>query len=147
MLPGAAGTHSGGMQQTARAAQPAPSAQVRVYVVEDSLLIRERLDAMITLAGATVAGHASTVKDAIAGILVERPELVILDIQLADGTGFDVLRSVRKQAPEIDVYLFSNFSAYPYRQLAERLGAKDFFDKSKEFGLMRDAVARRAASN
>jgi len=135
------------MQQTAQAAQPARSAaRVRVYVVEDSLLIRERLDAMVTVAGATVAGHASTVKAAIAGILVERPELVILDIQLADGTGFDVLRAVRKQAPEIDVYLFSNFSAYPYRQLAERLGAKDFFDKSKEFSLMRDAVAHRAAA-
>ena len=132
------------MQQTAQTAHNA--AQVRVFVVEDSLLIRERLESMITVAGATVAGHASTVKDAIAGILVERPTLVILDIQLADGTGFDVLRALRKQAPEIDVYLFSNFSAYPYRQLAERLGAKDFFDKSKEFSLMRDAVAHRAAA-
>jgi DNA-binding NarL/FixJ family response regulator len=133
------------MQQTAHSAAEVP--QVRVYVVEDSLPIRERLDAMITVAGATVAGHASTVDAAIASILVERPDLVILDVQLADGTGFDVLRAIRKQAPEIDVYLFSNFSAYPYRQLAERLGAKDFFDKSREFGLMREAVARRAASN
>jgi len=136
------------MQQTAHAAQPAQAAaQVRVYVVEDSLLIRERLDAMITVAGAAVAGHASTAGAAIASILVERPELVILDIQLAEGTGFDVLRAIRREAPEIDVYLFSNFSAYPYRQLAERLGAKDFFDKSREFGLMRETIARRAASN
>jgi DNA-binding NarL/FixJ family response regulator len=142
MLPRAAGGQSGGMQQTTQFAAP-----VRVYVVEDSLLIRERLDAMIAVAGAVVAGHAATVDAAIASILVERPEVVILDIQLADGTGFDVLRAIRKQAPEIDVYLFSNFSAYPYRQLAERLGAKDFFDKSKEFGLMREAVARRAASH
>jgi len=127
--------------------QTAPSAnQVRVYVVEDSLLIRERLDALITVAGATVAGHASTADAAIASILTERPELVILDIQLAAGSGFDVLRAIRREAPEIDVYLLSNFSAYPYRQLAERLGAKEFFDKSREFGLMRDVVARRAAA-
>ena len=115
-------------------------------MVEDSLLIRERLDAMISVAGATVAGHASTAEAAIASILVERPELVILDMQLAEGTGFDVLRAVRKQAPEIDVYFLSNFAAYPYRELAERLGAKGFFDKSKEFDLMREVVARRAAA-
>ena len=115
-------------------------------MVEDSLLIRERLDAMISVAGATVAGHASTAEAAIASILVERPDLVILDMQLADGTGFDVLRAIRKQAPEIDVYFLSNFAAYPYRDLAERLGAKGFFDKSREFERMRDVVAQRAAT-
>src|SRR6185436_1259635 len=136
MLPAAAGGQSGGMQQTAQR-----TAQIRVYVVEDSLLIRERLDAMITVAGAAVAGHASTARDAIAGILVERPDLVILVMQLAHGTGFDVLRALRRQAPEIDIYFLSNFAAYPYRDLAERLGAKGFFDKSRDFDLMRDVVA------
>ena len=130
------------MQQTADSA-----ALVRVYVVEDSLPIRERLDAMIIAAGAAVAGHASTVAAAIASILVERPELVILDMQLADGTGFDVLRAIRQQAPDIDVYFLSNFAAYPYRDLAERLGAKGFFDKSREFDLMREVVAQRAAGH
>lgn len=141
MLPRAAPGHSGGMQQTTSSAVP-----LRVFVVEDTILIRERLDAMVTMAGATVVGHASAAEAAIARILVERPELVILDMQLAEGTGFDVLRAIRKQAPEIDVYFLSNYAAYPYRDLAERLGAKGFFDKSREFGLMREAVARRAAS-
>jgi len=129
------------MQQTALSAF-----QIRVYIVEDSLLIRERLDAMITVAGATVAGHASTADAAIAGILVERPDLVILDMQLADGTGFEVLRAIRKQAPQIDIYFLTNFAAFPYRDLAERLGAKGFFDKSRDFDVMRDVVARRAAA-
>ena len=141
MLPRAAGGHSGGMQQTAKSAAP-----LRVFVVEDSPLIRERLEAMIVAAGAVATGHASGVEPAIRAILLERPELVILDLQLADGTGFDVLRAIRKQAPEIDVYLLSNFAADPYRQLAGRLGAKDFFDKSREFGRMRDVVAQRAAA-
>ena len=127
--------------------QAAPSAApLRVFVVEDSPLIRERLGEMIEQAGAAAAGHAGSVAAAIEAILLERPDIVILDIQLTDGTGFDVLRAIRDQAPEIGIYLFSNFAAYPYRQLAERLGAQGFFDKSKEFGLMRDAVAQRAAA-
>jgi DNA-binding NarL/FixJ family response regulator len=137
-----AGAHSGGMQPARQSAAP-----LRVFVVEDSALVRERLEAMIAQSGAISAGHASGVGEAIQAILGLRPELVILDIQLADGTGFDVLRAVRDQAPDIDVYLLSNHAAYPYRQLAERLGARGFFDKSREFGSMRDVVVQRAASH
>ena len=128
------------MKQASKAAAP-----LRVFVVEDSALVRERLEAMVVQAGATSVGHAAGVDAAIQAILTLRPELVILDMQLADGTGFDVLRAVRDQAPDIDVYLLSNHAAYPYRQLAERLGARGFFDKSKEFGCMRDVVVQRAA--
>ena len=129
------------MEQASQSPTP-----LRVFVVEDSALIRERLDAMITQAGAVSAGHAAGVDVAIHTILALQPDLVILDIQLADGTGFDVLRAVHDQAPDIDIYLLSNHAAYPYRQLAERLGARGFFDKSKEFGRMRDVVVQRAAA-
>jgi DNA-binding NarL/FixJ family response regulator len=141
MPPRRAPGHSGGMQQTAKSATP-----VRVFVVEDSMLIRERLEAMLAQAGAASAGHAARVADAIQGILLERPDLVLLDLQLADGTGFEVLRVLRRRAPEIDVYLLSNHSSYPYRQLAERLGARGFFDKSSEFSRMRDVVRARATA-
>ena len=130
------------MQQT----QKKTAAPLRVFVVEDSALIRERLETMIVEAGAVAAGYAIGVAAAIHAILQGRPDLVILDVQLADGTGFDVLRALRKQAPEIDVYLFSNFAADPYRQLAGTLGAKGFFDKSREFGRMGEIVAQRASA-
>ncbi len=124
----------------------ATTAPLGVFLVEDSALIRTRLEAMIALAGAATAGHANTASGAIRSILDARPDLVILDIQLADGTGFDVLRALAEQAPGMDVVLYSNFSAYPYRQLAERLGARGFFDKSMEFEGIRDAVAQRVAA-
>lgn len=142
MVPRRARGHSGGMQQIANT-RPAP---LRVFVVEDTPLIRVRIEEMVVEAGAVVAGHAGGVQAAIDAILAQRPDLVVLDIQLTDGSGFDVLRAVRAQAPEIDVYLFSNFAAYQYRQLAETLGARGFFDKSREFESMRDVVAQRAAS-
>jgi DNA-binding NarL/FixJ family response regulator len=119
---------------------------LRVFVVEDTPAIRMRIEAMVVEAGAAAVGNASGVEAAIRSILDLHPALVILDIQLADGTGFDVLRAIRSQAPDVDIYLFSNFAAYPYRQLAERLGARGFFDKSREFDSMRDLIAQRAAS-
>jgi DNA-binding NarL/FixJ family response regulator len=141
MSPRAARGQTGGMQQTTNSAAP-----LRVFVVEDSVPIRERIEAMIVQAGACASGHAGGVAVATQAILDTRPDLVILDIQLADGTGFDVLRAIRAQAPEIDIFLCSNFAAYPYRQLAERLGARDFFDKSKEFGRLCEVVAQRVAA-
>ena len=125
---------------------PAQASALRVFVAEDSPLIRERVERMIGSCGAQVIGHSGQVAAAIRDILESRPDLVILDIQLADGTGFDVLRAVHDRAPAIEVLLFSNFAADPYRQLAERLGARGFFDKAREFGQLRDAVAQRAAT-
>lgn len=118
------------------------TAPVRVFVVEDSDRVRKRLDELIELAGAANAGHAGEVGPATRAILETRPDIVILDLQLADGTGFDVLRAVHDVAPEIAVYLFTNFAADPYRQLAERLGARGFIDKSREFQRVHDVIVQ-----
>jgi DNA-binding NarL/FixJ family response regulator len=118
---------------------------MQIYIVEDSAAVRTRLMTMLgEVPGAEVAGAAAGATQATREILESRPEVVILDLNLAEGGGFDVLRAVRAQAPEIDVYMLSNFSAYPYRQLAERLGARGFFDKTTEFGRVREAVAAKA---
>ena len=118
-----------------------------VYLVEDSAPVRERLTAMLEgIPGTRVVGHAEGARDAVRGILATRPHLVLCDLSLKQGTGFEVLRALRQQAPEIDCYMLSNFATDPYRRLAAELGARDFFDKSRELERVRDLVARRAAT-
>lgn len=119
---------------------------VRVYFVEDSPLVLERLEHMVELAGARTVGHASGAQEAVRGILAEHPDIVLLDLNLAQGTGLDVLRALRLEAPLIDVYMLSNYAVPAYRQLAERLGARGFFDKTTEFGRVIDLIAARAAA-
>jgi DNA-binding NarL/FixJ family response regulator len=120
---------------------------MEIFLVEDSLPVRARLAAMLDgIPGATLVGEAADAEAAIREILASRPDVVMLDLGLAGGTsGFDVLRAVRPQAPEIDFYMLSNFAADPYRQLAGRLGARAFFDKSREFERVREIIAQRAA--
>jgi DNA-binding NarL/FixJ family response regulator len=114
----------------------------KVFLVEDSPLVLARLKDL--LAGtAEVVGEASTAPAAIAGILATRPDMVFVDLNLAEGSGFDVLRAVGPRLPQVNFYMLSNFAAFPYRQLAERLGAKDYFDKTKDFERLRELVARR----
>jgi DNA-binding NarL/FixJ family response regulator len=120
---------------------------MKVFLVEDSSLLLERLETMLSgVPGIQLVGRAGTAQAAIRGILDQRPDLVVLDIQLAEGSGFDVLRELHALAAELDVVMLSNYSSDPYRQIAERFGAKAFFDKSKEFERVRDLVAERAAA-
>lgn len=119
-----------------------------VFIVEDSPIVRERLLTLLgSIDGATAIGQASRADEAIQAILEAQPDAVVLDLKLAQGSGFDVLRAVHERAPAIDLYMLSNFAAEPYRRLAARLGARGFFDKSNEFQRVRDVLAARAACN
>jgi len=119
---------------------------MKVFLVEDSPLLLQRLTGMLdAIPGVSIVGHASGVREAIAGIFGARPEVVVLDLKLAQGNGFDVLAAVHGREPGIDFYMLSNFASEPYRRHAERLGATGFFDKTTEFERVRETLAQRAA--
>ena len=91
----------------------------KVFLVEDSPAILQRLEKLLCDTGQVlIVGEASTAESAISGILMARPDIVFLDLQLAKGSGFDVLRAVHEKAPSIRVYMLSNFACGPYRQTA-----------------------------
>jgi DNA-binding NarL/FixJ family response regulator len=115
---------------------------VKVFLVEDAPLLRERLVALIaSIPGTTVVGSAVGAQEAVSGILAARPDVVVLDIHLAEGNGFDVLRGLRAAQFAPGVYVLTNYPLEGYRQAAERLGARGFFDKSNEIAQLRDALA------
>lgn len=118
---------------------------MKVFLVEDSPAIRERLEALLgAVPGTTVIGRAAGASDAIRDILATRPDLVLLDVQLAEGSGFDVLRELHARAPDLPVVMLTNYSSDPYRQIAERFGARAFFDKTREFERVREVLALAA---
>ena len=120
---------------------------MEIYLVDDSPLIVKRLAEMLgALPGAHIAGSAGDAATAAREILERRPDAVVLDLSLDKSSGFDVLREVHAQAPEIAFYMLSNFASEPYRRFARQLGALEFFDKSSEFHRVRDILAARAAA-
>lgn len=130
---------------SANAGTTGPS--LRVFLVEDSELIRARIRAeLATIPGLQTVGFAETAADAISEILAAHPDVVLLDLRLREGTGMDVLRALHAGAPEVDVYLCSSYAGEPYRGMALRLGARDVFDKSTEFGRVKEVLAHRAAN-
>ena len=120
---------------------------MKIFLVEDSPVVRGQLAAMIAaIPGAQIVGEAQSALPAIRDILNLRPDLVLLDVHLAEGSGFDVLNAVHAAAPEIDFCMLTSFAPHSYRQLAERLGASAVFDKQMEFGRVHDLVVRRVAA-
>lgn len=107
---------------------------LRVYVVEDSDVIREHLTHMIkSVPGLDVVGGADDVAAAIAEIESLRPDAVIVDIQIVNGSGLDVLSQVRERVPGMRSIVLTNFPSVQHRKRAEEIGSDYFLDKSNEF--------------
>ena len=118
------------------------TASLRVFVVEDSDGVRERLVGMLAeLDGVDVVGEARGALEAIEQIEALRPDLLTLDLELADGSGFAVLRSVLASAPPPLVAVVTNHSSPPIRRRCLDAGASFFFDKSLEFEALAAKVA------
>jgi DNA-binding response OmpR family regulator len=58
---------------------------VKVLIVEDDLMLADFIEEMLVEQGYEVSGIARTVADAVALVRHSRPDLVILDLRLADG--------------------------------------------------------------
>ena len=120
---------------------PASISPPKIFLSDDSSLIRQRVAAMLEAAAMTVVGEARTPQASIDGILAVRPDVVVLDVQLEGGTGLEVLRQVRQTDPRIAFVVFSNNAAPAYRKRYLDAGAMLFLDKSTEFDQLTRAVA------
>lgn len=116
------------------------AAPVKVFLADDSAVIRDRVARMLTDREMAIVGHAETPKASIEGILAAHPDVVVLDVQLLGGTGLEVLRTVRAADPTIAFVVFSNNSNVAYRKRYLSAGAERFLDKSAEFEQLVPAV-------
>jgi DNA-binding NarL/FixJ family response regulator len=117
-----------------------PQIPIKVFLVDDSAPIRQRVAQMLSDQDMTVVGQGNTPQASIDGILATHPDVVVLDIQLQGGTGLDVLRAVRLQAPQIPFIVLSNNAGPAYRKLYRMEGAVRFLDKSADFNQLAQTI-------
>ena len=115
---------------------------LRVAVVDDEPLARERLRTLLAAAGATIAGEAASVRDAVRLIRRELPDVVLLDIELPDGTGFDVIAELDIDEPPL-IIVVTAFDSYAVR--AFDVAAVDYVLKPIDPARLLDALERAAA--
>jgi two-component system response regulator MprA len=112
-----------------------------VYLVEDSQIIRRLLTEALEESGAKVVGCTDSAHKAIEAIAVQRPDAVIVDVMLREGSGFDVLRALTEGASTPLRIVLTNYTAVPFRRAAKALGVEYFLDKATQLGQVIAAVA------
>jgi len=108
---------------------------LRVFVVEDSPVLQERLCEICTNLGRSrIVGYAKRARDAIALLEVLQPQFVIVDLWLEQGSGFEVMKWLQSQPPASrPVYaVFSSNNDQQHAAHALQLGAAAFFDKARD---------------
>ena len=121
-------------------------AALRVVLVEDSPLIAERVrDLLETEAGAKVVYVADDESAAIRAVREHDADVMILDLQLRRGTGFNVLRALGESRPT--TIIMTNYAQPQYRARAKEFGIEYFLDKSSDFeklvGILAEIDGRR----
>jgi len=120
---------------------PSRDATVKVFLADDSALIRARVVAMLGAPAIAIVGQAETPQACIDGILATGPDVVVLDVRLEGGQGLEVLRAIHPVHPDIAFVVFSNSSGSAYRKRYLDAGAVSFLDKCAEFDQLPNAVS------
>src|SRR6202046_5594581 len=100
----------------------------RLLVVDDEATILELLSGSLRLAGfevMTTASGAEAVRAAASG----RPDLILLDVMMPDGDGFEALRRIRSGGGEVPVIFLTARDEVPDRVEGFAVGADDYVTK------------------
>ena len=104
---------------------------IRTLIADDHALVRAGIRALVEkIQDVTVVAEAGKGSEALKLISELRPDLVLLDITMPDGSGFDVLQHVSKNFAEIRVIVLTVHEAGEYAIRALREGAAGFLPKS-----------------
>ena len=79
----------------------------RILLADDHPMIQAAVEAMLRGSDYELAGKAATGAEALTAIRETDPEIVLLDIQMPEGTGLDVLRQIRSEGDDRPVVLLT----------------------------------------
>jgi DNA-binding NarL/FixJ family response regulator len=104
----------------------------RVFIVDDHAMFREGLRQLIEYdPGLTVCGDAPDAATAIEGIRQSNPDVVIVDITLADSSGLDLAKTLRNDYEDLPVLVVSMHEESLYAERALRAGAMGYVMKNE----------------
>ncbi len=113
----------------------------RVLIVEDHQVVAEGLAALINdQQDMKVVGHSFSVAESIAMAAELKPDLVLIDFRLPDGTGADAAAGIRQLRPETKLIFLTREDSDAARFAALETGASAFIHKSRAAQEVVDAI-------
>jgi DNA-binding NarL/FixJ family response regulator len=119
----------------------------RVMVVDDHPMWREGVSRDLAAAGYDVVATTGEGRQAVRIAAAARPDVVILDLQLPDVSGVEVINGLRAEAPGVRILMLSASGEQQDVLDAVKAGAAGYLLKSAGLPEFLDAVSRTAAGD
>lgn len=119
---------------------------VRVMIVDDHEVVRRGIVTVIDASPSlSVVGEASTVEEALRRLPAVRPDVLVVDLQLPDGTGIDVMRGARELDAEQRMMVLTSFDDDAALRESRAVGASGMLLKSSRSRDIVQAIEQIAA--
>ncbi|MBI3552580.1 MAG: response regulator transcription factor [Elusimicrobia bacterium] len=108
------------------------SAKSKVYIVDDHAIVRQGLAQYIAQQkDFSVCGQADGGRGALEQLASCRPDAIIVDLNLKDMSGLDLIRELHARRPELAILVLSMHEESLYAERSLRAGAKGYLMKSE----------------
>lgn len=98
----------------------------RLYIIDDQLLLRDGLHALLEGAGHTVVGESSDPTHAVLDAQQSQAEVMLLDLGLGERSGFEVLQELKRRESPVRAIVLTMSSQPRHVAEAVRLGAAGY---------------------
>ncbi len=113
-----------------------------LLIIDNSLFIIERLlNILKEVENLEKINWAANYIEALDSLKIEQPDIVLLDIQLYEKNGIELLKYIVKHHVGTKVIVLSNLVSIYYQDLCKSLGAEHYIDKSTDFERIPEIVA------
>src|SRR4051812_3411416 len=114
------------------AAEPVEKPKIKVLVVDDHPIVRERLAELINQEpDLFVCGEAEDAREAIKAVAALQPDVAIVDITLKDTYGIELIKQLKDRHPKLPILVLSMHDESLYGERALRAGAKGYLTKQE----------------
>lgn len=108
--------------------------EIKIFIVDDAENIRKSLKKMLSdVSFVKIIGEADNIASAIDFLSDNKPDITLLDLNLPDGNGLEILKTIKDGENPHKVIVLTNQSIEQYKVKSFNSGADYFFDKSTEF--------------
>lgn len=115
--------------------------EIRVMIVDDHEIVRRGIAEIVDRSdGLVVVAEAGSVAEALRRAELVRPEVVLIDLQLPDGTGIDIINALRGSLPQTRPVVLTSFDDDDALSEALRAGAKAFLLKTVRGAEIADVI-------
>jgi len=92
--------------------QPTPPGhRLRVMLVDDHEVVRNGVKSLLHATDdIAVVAEASTVAEAVKFASASKPDVIVMDVRLADGSGIEATREIRAERPQTQVLMLTSFA-------------------------------------